>query len=125
MAEVSTEKFLQCYGNLLVQAWGMPALMERLKADPKAVLKEFGLDAGDSKVNYLVPGQPNNLSITEPSAESQAELWNHGLTAGEIDLYIPDSPPEDAGSTELSDEELMEVAGGWSISCCCCSPCCC
>jgi hypothetical protein len=26
---------------------------------------------------------------------------------------------------ELSDEELMAVAGGWKISCCSCTPCCC
>ena len=125
MGTMTEEKFLQCYGNLLVQAWGMPALMERLKNDTVDVLKEFALDPGTAKVNVLAPGDPNNLNILEPSAASQAELWNHGVTSGEIDLYIPESPPEDAGSTELSDEELMAVAGGWSISCCSCCPCCC
>lgn len=125
MAEMTEDRFLQCYGNLLVQAWGMPKLMERLKKEPEEVVKEFGMDPEGAKVSVLAPGEPNNLGITECTAESQVELWNEGQKKGEINLYVPDSPPEDAGSTELSDEELMAVAGGWSISCCSCSPCCC
>jgi hypothetical protein len=52
-------------------------------------------------------------------------LWVKGKQMGSIDFFIPEAPPEDASSMELSDEELMAVAGGVRISCCSCTPCCC
>lgn len=131
MSNLTEEKFLQIYGDLLVQYWGLPAHKERFKADPLAVLKEFGLDPGSAKVNvkYIAPGdnspQENNLNIPDPSAGSAFQLWTKGKEMGEIDFFVPEEPPEDSNSMELSDEELMAVAGGWSISCCSCSPCCC
>ena len=132
MAEVSEEKFLQIYGDVLVQYWGLPAHKERFKANPGAILKEFGLDPGSAKLNvkYIAAGddtpQPNNLGIAEPSAASAYQLWTEGKKRGQIDFFVPEAPPEDASSMELSDDELMAVAGGgWKISCCSCTPCCC
>ncbi|MFK8114820.1 MAG: hypothetical protein AB8B91_21645 [Rubripirellula sp.] len=131
MADITEEKFLQIYGDLLVQYWGLPAHKERFKADPLAVLKEFGLDPGSANVNvkYIAAGdnspQENNLNIPDPSASSAFQLWVKGKEMGDIDFFVPEEPPEDSNSMELSDEELMAVAGGWSISCCSCSPCCC
>jgi hypothetical protein len=131
MADISEEKFLQIYGDLLVQYWGLPAHKARFKQDPLAVLKEFGLDPSPAELNvrYIAAGdrtpQTNNLNIPEPSPESAYQLWVKGKQMGSIDFFIPEAPPEDASSMELSDEELMAVAGGWKISCCSCTPCCC
>lgn len=125
MAELTQEQFLQRYGNFMVHLWGMPALLTRFKSDAATVLKEYGLDAGTAKVVILTPGSKNNLNITEPTAQSQFELWTKGKAKGEISFYYVAQPPEGIGGEAISDEELMAVAGGGNISCCCCcTPCC-
>ncbi len=120
MATMSEERFLQSYGNFLVQAWSQAELKNRFKANPAAVLKEFGLDAGGATINILAPGQVTAAS----TKESQVALWNDGVNTGKIDFYFPETPPEGMPG-ELSDSDLEAVAGGWSISCCSCTPCCC
>jgi hypothetical protein len=124
MAEISEEQFLQRYGSLIVQSWAMPAFKERLGSEPAVVLKEFGLDPGTARITVLKPGTPNALGVTDATVESQYRMWVQGKQQGNIPLYIADEPPEGAGGEVLSDEELMAVAGGWSVSCCCCTPCC-
>ena len=120
--EISTEKFLHAYGNLLVATWGDPELKQRFKDSTVEVLKEYGLDPGDAKVNIKAPGEVSN---PEATIESQVKLWNEGLKSGSIDFYYPEEPPEGAENMELTEEQLEAVAGGWSISCCSCTPCCC
>jgi len=125
MAEITQTQFLQRYGNLMVQIWGMPALLDRFQKEPNAVLKEHGLDTDNAKVTLLKPGTPNALGITDSTAESAYQLWVEGKKKGNIPFYFVAHPPEGTGGEALSDSELMSVAGGWSISCCSCTPCCC
>ncbi len=117
---ISEEKFLQCYGNFLVQAWSDETLKARFKGSPADVLKEFGLDPKGAKVRVIPPGP----ATAQSTQESQVQLWNDGVSAGSIDFYFPETPPEGTFGGELSDADLEAVAGGWSISCCCCTPCC-
>ncbi len=124
MAEVSEQKFLHIYGNLLIQCWGNPAVKEEFKEDPAKVLRAFGLDAGTAQIVVRVPGSMNNDPSTW-TPESQARLWNEGLKTGSIDFFFPEEPPENVVNADMTDEELEAIAGGWSISCCSCTPCCC
>jgi hypothetical protein len=121
MADISTDKFLQAYGNFLVSAWGAPALKNRFKKDPEKVLKEFGLDPEGAKVIIEPPGSPS----TQATPESAAKLWNDGKKAGRIRFLFPEEPPADLKTGVLSDKELEAVAGGVGNICCCCTPCCC
>ena len=118
MADISEDKFLQAYGQLLLQVWGDPALKARMKASPETVCKEYGLDAEGAKI-VLVAADPTNPNATK---ESQVVLWNDGKRSGSIDFYFPEEAPEDLEEAELSEEELAAAGGG---GCCCCCPCCC
>jgi len=125
MAEITQDQFLQRYGNLMVQIWGMPALLERFKKEPGTVLTEHGLDPERANVKLLSPGTPNDLGIADATMESAFKLWTEGKKRGTIPFYYVEQPPEGLGGEPLSDSELMAVAGGWTVSSCCCSPCCC
>jgi len=124
MADISTEKFLQAYGQLLVQLWGLPPLKKRFHNEPEKVLKEFGLDPEGARVMIESPGGKPGW-IPEATPESQVKLWNEGKKAGKIRFIFPENPPEDLSTQALSDKELEAIAGGSSYNCCCCSPCCC
>ncbi|KAA0256648.1 MAG: hypothetical protein EDX89_00680 [Acidobacteria bacterium] len=120
MSEVSKEKFLQAYGNLLAQSWGNPDLLKRFKAAPGKVLAEYGLDPEGAAIEVIKPGAGWNA---EGSPDAQVKMWNDGKKAGKIRLYFPEEAPPDLKTAELSDQELEAVAGGGSA--CCCSPCSC
>ncbi len=119
--EVSQEKFLQIYGNLLINTWELAELKKRFKESPAAVLKEFGLDPGTAKVTVKHPMEHPDPAQCTP--ESQYRLWQEGIKSGKIDFIYPEEPPEGAMNMELSEEQLMAVAGG-GYYCCCCTPCC-
>jgi hypothetical protein len=120
MTEVSKDKFLQAYGNLLAQSWGSPELLKRFKATPAKVLAEFGLDPEGAAINVISPGKGWNA---EGSPDSQVKMWNDGKKAGKISLYFPEEAPSGLKTAELSDQQLEAVAGGGTA--CCCSPCSC
>jgi hypothetical protein len=72
--------------QLFAACWKDEALKARFMADPKAVLKEHGLDVPDDMDVKVVENADNCVHITMPA------------------------PP--SGSVELSDEELSNAAGG-------------
>ena len=74
--------------ELFVACWKDEALKARFQSDPKAVLAEYGMDVPDGMNVNVVENSDNTVHITMPMA------------------------PAAAG--ELSDEELANVAGGWS-----------
>ena len=112
--------FLSNYSKLLVAAWSDESVGDRLVANPKAVLAEFGLQVPDNaNVNVVRQIPPQH---GEPDANVQVRLWEEGLKSGTIEMHVPEAPAIDMG--ELSESELEGVAGGWSISGCCCTPCC-
>ena len=72
--------------QLFAACWKDEALKARLMADPKAVLKEHGLDVPDNLDVKVVENADDCVHITLPA------------------------PP--AGHHELSDDELRNAAGG-------------
>src|SRR5438552_4145693 len=97
MADISTARFLQAYGNFLVAAWGGPPLKNRFKRDREKVLKEFGLDPEGAKVVIDPPGPPSS----QATPESAAKLWNEGKEGGQDPFPLPGrapAGPQDGGS---------------------------
>ena len=72
--------------GLFAACWKDDALKARSMANPKAVLAERGIDVPDNIDVNVVENSDNTVHITMPKAPG--------------------------GSTELSDEELAEAAGG-------------
>ena len=73
--------------QLFAACWKDEALKARFMADPKAVLKEHGLDVPDGMDVKVVENADDCVHITLPA------------------------PP--AGDMDLSDEELSNAAGGF------------
>ena len=74
---------------LFAACWKDEALKARFLSEPKAVLAEYGIDMPDGIDVNVVENTDNTVHITMPMAP--------------------------AGSDELSDEELGNVAGGRSM----------
>ena len=72
--------------QLFAACWKDEALKARFMADPKAVLKEHGLDVPDGIDVKVVENTDNTVHITMPA------------------------PP--SGGMDLSDDELSNAAGG-------------
>ena len=72
--------------QLFAACWKDEALKARLMADPKAVLKEHGLDVPDGIDVKVVENADDCVHLTLPA------------------------PP--AGDNDLSDDELLNAAGG-------------
>ena len=81
--------------ELFAACWKDEALKARFMADPKAVMAEHGMDVPANIDVNVVENTDNTVHITMPQAP--------------------------AGAGELSDEELVNVAGGgWPFAGCDC-----
>ena len=115
MDAAERSKFVGGYAKLLSNAWSDEAFMQQVRSDPVQALEEVGLSV------------PSGTKITvsdskgDGTLDDQIELWEKGISSGDVTLYVPEAPKVD--TAELSEGELEGVAGGDSY-CCCCSPCC-
>lgn len=89
---------------------------ERLASHPRQVLADNGLEIPRNTVVRIV-----RSSDAEPDLQAQIEMWQQGAVTGKYILHVPYLPQMDV--SDLSDEELGDLAGG--AAGCCCSPCCC
>lgn len=121
--------FLQRYANVVAMSWADDDYLHRLLKNPNAVLGEAGIPVKEgARINVVTMESTGHGTM-----DNQLELWEKGAQTGVYDFVVALKPegwtPE---NVELSDAQLMAVAGGLEqtsmdidISCCCCSPCCC
>lgn len=122
--------FLQRYANIVAMSWADDNYLHRLLKDPNSILKEAGISVKESDRINVVTMESKDSG--RGAIEDQIQLWEKGSRTGSYDLLIALKPegwtPE---NVELTDSQLMAVAGGLEeassidISCCCCTPCCC
>ncbi|MBA8827508.1 hypothetical protein FHX42_004904 [Saccharopolyspora lacisalsi] len=109
--------FVNAYTKVLTTAWNDEAFAARLESDPKAAVREFGLEVADSAELHLVRNVP--VGQDEPDMDKQVQWWEAGEQTGHYELHIPHAPELDM--TELTENDLEAVSAGY----CCCCPCCC
>jgi hypothetical protein len=113
--------FLNAYTKLLVNAWSDEDFAARLQSEPRTALAEVGLEiaAGATVEVLTVAAAHENESAQEAALEEQIGFWEQGAATGVYKLHVPNEPQVEG--EELSESDLMSVAGGG----CCCCPCCC
>ncbi|WP_405883165.1 hypothetical protein OG762_34185 [Streptomyces sp. NBC_01136] len=116
MNGIETPDFIVGYTRILTQAWSSEDFCERLASHPRQVLADNGLEIPRNTVVRIV-----RSSDAEPDLQAQIEMWQQGAVTGKYILHVPYLPQMDV--SDLSDEELGDLAGG--AAGCCCSPCCC
>ena len=115
------ELFLRNYSQLLAASWTDDDVSARLDSDPVAVAREFGIDVPPGADLTVLRDIPADAPAG--SEDGAIALWESGESTGHYVLSVPASPTVD--SSELSDEDLLSLAAGFSITLCCCCPCCC
>lgn len=115
------DEFLRAYAQLLAAAWTDDDFAARLDESPSDAVREFGIEvpvgATLTVLREIPDGAPSG------SENGAITLWEAGELTGDYVLSVPDSPVVD--SSELSDDDLLGLAAGFSITLCCCCPCCC
>jgi len=112
--------FVNAYTRVLITAWSSEEFAQRLDADPKATLRENGLDIPADAEVVLVRTIPEGHH--EGSLDVQIALWERGLETNVYELHIPETPQVD--TAELTEGDLDSIAAGLTVNSCCC-PCCC
>ena len=111
--------FVNAYTRVLITAWSSEEFAQRLDADPKATLRENGLDIPADAEVVLVRTIPEGHH--EGSLDVQIALWERGLETNVYELHIPETPQVD--TAELTEGDLDSIAAGLTVRTCCC-PCC-
>ena len=113
--------FVNAYTRVLITAWSSEEFAQRLDADPKATLREYGLDIPADAEVVLVRTIPEGHH--EGSLDVQIALWERGLETNVYELHIPETPQVD--TAELTEGDLDSIAAGLTVNSCCCPCCCC
>ena len=114
------ETFVTAYTKVLVAAWTDEEYAGRLDADPAEALAEHGLTVPPGSSVVVTRVIPEETS--QGGVEVAVGKWEAGKVSGTYVLSVPATPQVDLG--ELSDDDLLAISAGWSISHCCCTPCC-
>ena len=128
------EAFIDAYTKALITSWSSEEYAAKLESDPRAAFAEAGLELpADATIEVVrnlgerttPDGDPSEASTESQggSLDLQVNLYEKGLETGHYEFHMPETPQVD--TSELSLDELADVAGGGNIYCCCCPCCCC
>ena len=120
MEQHEQDEFVSRYTKVLVAAWTDEEFAARLDSDPTEALAEHGLTVpagADVVVTRVIPEESSGGGI-----EVAVGKWEAGKISGTYVLSVPVTPQVDL--SELSEDDLLSISGGFSISHCCCTPCC-
>ncbi|MGI8592425.1 MAG: hypothetical protein ACR2M5_15845 [Nakamurella sp.] len=121
MELIEQEEFVTAYTKVLVSAWTDQEYAGRLESDPAQALAEHGLtvpEGAEVVVTRVIPEESAGGGV-----EVAVGKWEAGKISGTYVLSVPATPQVDL--SELSEDDLLSISGGLSISHCCCTPCCC
>jgi hypothetical protein len=113
--------FVDAYTRVLITAWSSEEFASRLESDPKAALRECGIEVPANASVELARTIPEGKH--EGSLDTQVDAWEEGARTGRYLLFVPETPQ--VNTSELTEGDLDSIAAGDGYYCCCCCPCCC
>jgi|SRR5690625_192197 len=123
MADAAREEFVSSYTTLVTRAWSDEDFARQLEERPREAAAEAGLTTPQGSEVVVLREFPEEPGADERAKlDNQFALWNIGHQTGRFELHVPSTPALD--TSELSEDELENVAGG-VVACCCCPCCCC
>lgn len=120
LSEQERADFVGGYTRAVINAWSNEEFAAALESNPKTALAEVGIDIPSDATVTVDRGNPTPEQEADCDIDQQVKLYQDGQATGKYVFLIPSTPQLE--TEELSEEDLVGVAGGDS---CCCCPCCC
>jgi hypothetical protein len=106
------DALLRAYMEVAQRSWSDEEFRRRLTDAPNEALAEAGwaLPEGTAvTVKFFDPDAPGDELLP---LEELTEAWANGIDAGDLRIQVPERPPTQLGSAEISEEQLTSASGG-------------
>ena len=116
---LNKDEFLEAYGHFLARYWQDASFKESADSDPVEALEKVGFKVDDCPVRLVSAKEASEDDAiriefgieAENANDACYELYQKGIERNDLVIVIP-KITDVIGAEELSDEELMSVAGG-------------
>lgn len=92
------------------------AYRQRLADQPKSELTAAGWPIPDETAVEVVFFEPNEIEGEMVPLDEIAGRWSDGIDSGRLRVQFAGAPPPALEITELSEDELSDVAGGMCVA---------
>ena len=123
LSEQERADFVGGYTRAVINAWSNEEFAAALDSDPRTALAEVGIAVPEGAAVTVDRRNPTPEQESDCDIDQQVKLYEDGQANGSFVFLIPSTPQLE--TEELSEEDLVGVAGGDGDSCCCCPCCCC